>query len=144
MQQKTNPKTVLVVDDDAEYLNFLSIAVGTVHEVISATSGEEALRKARIAKPDAIVMDVMMPGGQDGFSTFCDLGKDPATRRIPVIILSSVSRVTGAPFDKESIAQYLGSAPFAFLEKPVSPDVLLAELDNALGVESTERSKHRG
>lgn len=131
--RRKKSRTVLVVDDDAEYLNFLCIAVGTVYPVISATNGEEAIKLARARQPDAIVMDVIMPGGQDGFSAFCDLRNDPKTSGIPVIILSSVNHVTGLSFEPESMAKHLGHKPAAFLEKPVSVDRLLAELQKVLG-----------
>ena len=129
---KKKMKTVLVVDDDAEYLNFLCIAVGTVYPVISAANGEEAIRMARTRKPDVIVMDVIMPGGKDGFTTFCDLRNDPKTSHIPVIILSSVNQVTGLSFEPESMAEHLGHTPSAFMEKPVSVERLLAEIKKAL------------
>ena len=132
-RKKKKTKTVLIVDDDAEYLNFLCIAIGTEYPVVSVTSGEEAIRVARAKKPDVIVMDVIMPGGRDGFSTFCELRNDSRTSDIPVIILSSVNKVTGLQFETGNMKQQLGHAPAAFLEKPVPSEKLLAEIRKALG-----------
>ena len=139
MEKNKKSKPVLIVDDDAEYLNFLRIAIGTVYPVVSATSGEEAIQTAKKTRPGVIILDVMMPGGQDGFATFCDLRSGKDTSHIPVIILSSVSKITGLDFGPESMEQFLGAAPTAFLEKPVAAERLLSELRKALGEEPEDR-----
>ena len=136
-------RMVLVVDDDLEYVSLLSRALGATYAVTVAADGEEAIMKARIAKPDVIVLDVMMPGGKDGFSTFCELRKDPATRNIPVIMCSEVGRKTGLPFGGESMEQFLGAAPAAFLEKPISAERLLDELRKVLDDERLSKKAPR-
>lgn len=116
--------TVLVVEDDAEVLAADCAALGGHFRVLTATSGEEALCIARQARPEAIVLDIMMPEGWAGFSVFRELCKDPATRHIPVIFLTAFSEVTELPLGSEEIGRYLGAEPAAFLEKPVSAEVL--------------------
>lgn len=123
----------MVVDDDPEWINFLSIAIGTDYHVISATDGEDGIKKARNVGPAAIVMDVMMTGGKDGFSAYCELQRDDKTCKIPVIMLSEVKRETGLPFDAGNMEKYLGKAPAAFLEKPITPERLLEEIGKVLG-----------
>jgi len=126
------------VDDDAECVEFMCRAIGSAYPVTSAADGEEAVLKARTMKPDVIILDVMMAGGKDGFSTFCELREDPATRNIPVIMHSAVVQKTGLPFGGESMKQFLGTAPTAFLEKPISAEQLLKEVKKALNREPSD------
>src|SRR5262249_27232932 len=90
------------------------------YRVQTAASGEEALRLARQGPPpQAITLDVKMPGGMDGLAVLMELKSDPALADIPVILLTVV--------DEE---RYLGFALGAsdYLTKPVDPDRLLAVL----------------
>lgn len=90
------PKRILTVDDDPKILKILQHTLGKEgFEVITASSGEEALQKARQSPPDLVVLDLMMPG-MDGFETYQKL---KAQREVPIIILSArtdeVDRVVG-------------------------------------------------
>ena len=129
---KTVTRTVLVVDDDPEVLEYTTNALGSGYLVLSATNGEDAVHIAQRDRPDVILLDVMMPGGKDGFSCFAELQKDPRTRDIPVLMQTDVNRKTGLAFDAEIMQQQLGKAPTAFLQKPVSAQKLLAEINKVL------------
>jgi CheY-like chemotaxis protein len=130
---KERPRMILIVDDDAEWRDFLFRVIGERYPVQYATNGEDGLRAARRTIPDAIVLDVMLPGGMDGFMVFCELKKSPETKDIPIILVTEVNRVMESEVDSLLLDRYFGSAPAAFLEKPVSPDRLLEELERALG-----------
>jgi CheY-like chemotaxis protein len=132
MTMPIHTPTVLVVDDDPEELASTCKALGSRYPVLAATSGEDALRVARSARPSVIVLDVMMAGGKDGFTTFHELQGDPATRDIPVIFLTNVGKATGLPFGSAELGKYLGWTPAAFLEKPVSTDKLLRAVAKSL------------
>ncbi len=129
---KTAPRTVLIVDDDAEILEAMTHALAGEYRVLSATNGDDGVRLAQRELPDAILLDVMMPGGKDGFSTFADLQKDPRTRNIPVLMQTDVNRKTGLAFDAALMGQHLGKAPAAFLQKPVSAKKALDEIHKVL------------
>jgi len=131
--RRDHTRTILIVDDDAEWRDFLFRVLGERYPVQYATNGEDALRAARRTIPAAIVLDVMLPGGMDGFMVFCELKESPETRDIPIILLTEVNRVMESEVDSLLLHRYFGSAPAAFLEKPVSPDRLLEELEHALG-----------
>jgi signal transduction histidine kinase/CheY-like chemotaxis protein len=109
---------VLVVDDDPVARDLLQRALGKAgFRVECATDGEEALQLARTLRPEAITLDVMMPG-IDGWATLAALKADPALADIPVIMLTIVDDknkgyALGAadymtkPFDREQLAAVL-------------------------------------
>ena len=81
--------TVLVCDDDPVIVNLLQVNFEIEgYDVIPATGGEAGLAQARSARPDVIVLDVMMPG-IDGLEVARRLRADDDTRRIPIIMLSA-------------------------------------------------------
>ncbi len=132
MPPHTHTSTVLVVDDDPEELASTCEVLGSRYPVLTVTSGEDALRVARQVRPSAIVLDVMMAGGKDGFTTFHELQQDPATRHIPVVFLTNVGKAAGLPFGSAELGKYLGGTPAAFLEKPVSTEKLLRAVAKSL------------
>lgn len=86
-------KHILLVDDDDDIREVVRISLEAVGgwQVSSASSGIEGIAKAIAERPDAILLDVMMPG-IDGPATFKRLQHDPATRNIPVILLTAKAR----------------------------------------------------
>lgn len=132
MTMPPHTPTVLVVDDDPEELASACKALGARYIVLAATSGEAALRMARAARPGAIVLDVMMTGGKDGFTTFHELQQYTATRHIPVVFLTNVGKASGLPFGSAELGKYLGREPAAFLEKPASAGELLRAVAKSL------------
>ncbi len=82
---------VLIIDDEARARKFVSDAVrGAGFTVIEAAGGEEGLAKIRKLHPDAIVLDVIMPG-QDGWSVLREIKSDKAICDIPVILATVVA-----------------------------------------------------
>ena len=84
------PKKILVVDDEDHIREIASVSLELTQqwEISTAASGAEALRVATELRPDAILLDVMMPE-MDGPTTFRMLQNDPSTRDIPVIFLTA-------------------------------------------------------
>lgn len=110
--------TVLVVDDDPVARDLLQRALGKAgYRVECATDGEEALQLARTLRPEAITLDVMMPG-VDGWATLAALKADPALADIPVIMLTIV--------DDKNKGYALGAADY--LTKPFDREQLAATL----------------
>ena len=83
-------KRILVIDDDEDIQDVALVALEVVGgwEVITASSGGEGIRLAATEKPDAILLDVMMPD-LDGIATLEQLKANPATQAIPVIFLTA-------------------------------------------------------
>ncbi|XHX75925.1 MAG: response regulator [Stenomitos frigidus ULC029] len=83
-------KRVLIVDDEAGIRKITQISLKAIAgwEVLTAASGQEGLAIAQAEQPDAILLDVMMPG-MDGITTFQHLQTNSNTRAIPVILLTA-------------------------------------------------------
>lgn len=128
----TNIPLILVVDDDPEWLAFVCNVLAGRYPTLCVSNAAEASCLALRLKPTAVVLDVVMPGGKDGFSVFRDLGRHRTTRDIPVIMLTEANEAMGSAFSAEAMGEYLGRAPAAFLEKPSSPQRLLAEIERII------------
>jgi twitching motility two-component system response regulator PilH len=114
-------KKVLVVDDapvDSQNLQRIFADAGWV--VVTASTGTEAVSKAKSELPDLIMMDVNMPG-LDGFGATRQLMGDPATKGIPVVFVTSKDQKADRVF-----AQMLGAK--GFVTKPYTPDQILSSI----------------
>ena len=99
------------------------------YEVIVAREGDEALRKARQEKPDLILLDIIMPV-KDGFTAAEQLKKDPQLSKIPTLMLTSFSARRGETAIPVSRGLTLDVEDY--IEKPVTPDELLARIEEHL------------
>jgi signal transduction histidine kinase/DNA-binding response OmpR family regulator len=110
--------TVLVVDDDPKVLDLLTRFLAKEDfRAVPAASGRDGLRLAREVRPDAITLDVMMPG-MDGWAVLAALKADPELAAIPVVMVSILS--------ERNVGFALGAADY--LTKPVDRDRLIAAL----------------
>jgi len=112
---------VLCVDDAAADLSMIQKVVSSASlNVVSATNGKDAISRAKAEKPDLIFLDILMPD-MDGFAVIRELQKDPETRDIPVVFVSSKSQKSDQMWAKMQGGK-------GFLSKPVDPDVILDEI----------------
>lgn len=118
---------ILLIDDDDDIREVAALSLQEFGgwDVITASSGEEGLKKAQELAPDAILLDVMMPG-MDGPSTFQKLRANSATGGIPVILLTA--KVQGA--DQRRFTK-LGVD--GLISKPFDPVQLAAQVAATLG-----------
>ena len=83
---------ILLVDDDPDFVAAVKLTLEENHyEVIIAYTGEDGLEKALVHDPDLVLLDVMLPG-KDGFAVCKELKEDKRTKRLPVVILTSVEQ----------------------------------------------------
>ncbi len=129
---KNRIKTILIVDDDQDWRDFASTALGQDYSIQIATNGDDGLKTAEKSTPDLILLDVMMPGSKDGFAVLCLLKQNPETAKIPIIMFSEINSIMNTSFNKEELEQYLNEAPSIFLEKPVPPQVLIDTVESLL------------
>jgi Lrp/AsnC family transcriptional regulator for asnA, asnC and gidA len=121
----TAPPRILVVDDDPDFVEVTRLALVTEgFEVSSASNGEEALASMRVIKPDLIILDIMMQGVLDGLRTGQEIRSNGDLRTVPILMVSSITKSSFAgllPGGKDLPADN-------FLEKPVDPPLLVAEV----------------
>ena len=114
-------KKIQIVDDsptERQYLNEILVKGG--FDVVTSDSGEDALAKAKMLKPDLILMDVVMPG-MNGFQATRAITRDAETKNIPVLICTTKSQETDKIWGlRQGAADYM--------VKPVQPDELLAKI----------------
>lgn len=131
---KRKKNKILVIDDDVQFVETVrTLLEGVGYAVHHAYHGKKGLELAREIVPNLILLDVMFAGppGPDGFQLSREIRQDPKLKDIPVIIISGVRKVLDLPFTFAPDGKRLPVA--AFLEKPVKPDELLAEIEKALG-----------
>ena len=121
-----SPMKILIIDDEADIRRIAHLALGRVGamEVFEAKSGAEGLRTAAEAHPDAILLDVMMPG-LDGPSTLAALRSNPATAAIPVIFLTAKAMLS-------ELARLRDLGVAGVLTKPFDPLALAGQVRAAL------------
>lgn len=124
--------TVLLVDDDPDLVEATKVVLESKYRVIVAYNGEDGLSKVVEESPDLIILDVVMPG-RNGFEICRELKTAPkyeAYRKIPVLML------TVYPDDREKagLSMHEGKVMDAedYIQKPVTPERLLKEVDGLL------------
>jgi len=121
---------ILLVDDDVDFVESTKIILESKpYEVIIAYDGDKGLRKAREENPDLILLDVIMPV-KDGFTAAERLKKDPQLSKIPVIMLTAYSSKRGG--SGIPVSRGFTLEVEEYIEKPVSPEELLAKVEKYL------------
>jgi len=121
---------ILIVDDDPVFVNTTkAVLESRNHQVITASDGDEGLKKAKAEKPDLILLDIIMPT-KDGFHVCEQLKKDSQLADIPVIILTSFARYKGETNIPVSAGLELEAE--GYLDKPVNPEELLKRVAELL------------
>jgi len=130
---------ILVVEDDVDAADAVkTILESAGYQVTTAESAEKAWDAVRAQAPAAILLDVMMPSGTEGFHFVWDLrnADDQKVREVPIIILSAIHEGTSLRFyptesdDTYAPGEYLPVQ--AFLDKPIEPSKLLSEVARVL------------
>ena len=127
---------ILVADDDQDIRDSLqAILENQQYTVVTAADRTESMEKIETEKPDLIILDVMMSTWQDGFEMARELKKDPQLKDIPILMLTGIKDKTGIDF-KATAGDPTWCPVEAFLEKPVGPTTLLAEVGKLLSEKS--------
>ncbi len=123
---------ILIVDDDPDFTKALqTILESGQYSVVTAADRAEGMEKIESDKPDLVILDVMMSTWQDGFEMSRELKKDPQYKDIPILILTAVKERTGIGF-KSTAGDPVWLPVDGFLDKPVEPQILLAEVKKLL------------
>lgn len=111
---------ILVVDDKRFYRKVLNDALQDQYDIIEGQNGEEAISLAKTQQPDLIIMDIEMPV-KDGIDACRALKENPETRKIPVMLFTSLSK-------KEDIARGLKVGADDYITKPMCLPEILARV----------------
>jgi CheY-like chemotaxis protein len=133
-----NGKRILLVDDDVDFVEVNRAALeGAGYEVCTAHDGREALKVAAAMSPHAAVLDVIMTTPQEGFELARALRKNPATSKVPLVMLTSINTVNaekGSSFRfSERDRDEMWLPIDRFLDKPVQPQVLVGVVRELVG-----------
>jgi CheY-like chemotaxis protein len=126
--------TVLVVDDNDDIRELAQLCLETVDgwTVITAGSGADAIAAAREHHPDAVLLDMMMPG-MDGLTTFEHLQSDDSTRDIPVVLFT-------AKLQARDRQVWEGTAIRGTIAKPFDPMTLGDQVSRTLKWPTREKA----
>jgi two-component system sensor histidine kinase/response regulator len=121
---------ILVVDDQPANLRAVStLLVRSGYEVVTANTGEDALRLATGQVPDLLLLDMMMPG-MDGFALLAQIKQHPPLLRLPVVFLT-------AAHDRELLLRAFDAGAVDYVTKPFMPEELLARVNAHVGLKLT-------
>jgi class 3 adenylate cyclase len=120
-----NRPRILIVDDEPFNVDYLEQELEELdYETLAATNGQEALDCVHSSSPDLVLLDIMMPI-MDGFAVLEKLKADPATRDIPVIVISAMT-------DLQSVVKGIKGGAEDYLPKPFEPTLLHARISASL------------
>ena len=124
MEQVNIKKKVLIVDDEPNVRRLLHTILSKNFEVFEAEDGKQAIEIANTQKPDVILMDMMMPK-MDGLTACHMIKNDPATKSIPVIMVTAIGFELNI-----KLSQQMGAS--GYVTKPFSSEDLLDKIAQVL------------
>ncbi len=114
-------RRILVIEDDAELREAMQETLALRgHEVSCASNGRDALQRMRLARPDLVILDLMMPV-MDGWQFRAELKRDPGLADTPVVVISGNDSATAAAVDAD-----------LYMTKPIDPRALLHAIEDVL------------
>lgn len=120
-------KRILIVDDEPHIQEVIRVSLEDFgFDLMEVADGENVYQTVLDARPDLILLDVMMPG-KDGYTVCQELKSDPQTAGIPIILLTAKSR-------PEEMEQGLAAGANAYVAKPFSPLSLLTVIHQHLSL----------
>lgn len=129
--RSTSSHRVLVVEDNADMLNFIAFQLKDDYVVLTARDGFGGVETAKREIPDLIISDVMMPG-KDGYQLCQEVKADPKTKHIPVILLTARAELS------EKISGLERGAD-DYLTKPFNAQELKAKIKSLINLRRLER-----
>jgi two-component system alkaline phosphatase synthesis response regulator PhoP len=132
MAKSANSKQtrILLIDDDADFVTATRTVLESKNYAVEvAYNGDEGIKKAREKKPDAIILDIIMPT-KNGIAACDELKHDPLLRKIPVLMLTSLGQKMAETEISRADAMTLEAEDY--LDKPAKPEELLKRVAKLL------------
>lgn len=127
---------VLVIDDEPDVLLLCRVNLQHAgHDVLEASDGERGLERAKDQRPDAIVLDLMLPA-LDGYGVLSALQSDENTRDIPVLVLTAKAQ-------REDRVRCWEEGASEYMTKPFSPSALSSALTQLIEMSAAQRDERR-
>ena len=121
---------IIVVDDDPDFCDiYMHILENKGYRAICFTNAEQALKKMSEEKPLLVITDLMMSSLDSGFSFAHTIRDDSRFTAVPVIIVTAIGKKLGIDFTPQNQDELAVMYADAFFAKPVSPDVLIAKIE---------------
>jgi CheY-like chemotaxis protein len=118
-------KKVLLVEDDVALQKILSEKISSLGASVSVSAtGQDGLAKIKSELPNLILLDIMLPGGMNGFDVLESIKKDPTTKNIPVLVLTNLDT-------EQKTAMDIGAAGY-FVKTNISLDEIVLKVKNLL------------
>lgn len=135
-------KKILIIDDNLDFAEAIKTILNSAkYNVRIATSSDETMKKLADELPDVIILDILMQKGAEGILLSRKFKKDPKLNKIPIIVLTSITKQTGFKFieDDPRDAKFLPVE--LFVEKPIPPDELLKKIEALLSQKKVKEFK---
>ena len=127
------PPTILVVDDDIDFVAVVRAALEWAGYRVLAEDAAAGLETARREQPGLILLDLMMEDTDSGVRLARELRRQPETEHIPIAILTAVRQVTGFGFTPTTPEDYEWIGADAWVEKPIASAELIKLAQRLLG-----------
>jgi len=122
-------KKILVVDDEPDVIEYFTTLLDeNGYATRSASNGVEAITAIREERPDLVMLDITMPE-QSGVKTYRQLKEKEEFKGIPVLIITGIAK----DFKNFISTRKQVPPPDGYLEKPVQPETLVAEVQRLIG-----------
>lgn len=122
-----NMKKIILVEDEELLSNILKRKLTQEHyDVAIAKNGEDGLKLAREAKPDLVLLDIVMPK-MGGFEFMAEMQKDPALKNIPIVVISN----SGQPLEIEKMVK-LGAKDWV-IKADIDPQEVINKIKKQIG-----------
>ncbi|OGG20716.1 hypothetical protein A3D03_05515 [Candidatus Gottesmanbacteria bacterium RIFCSPHIGHO2_02_FULL_40_13] len=116
-------KKILVVEDDVSLLKaYREMFKPEEFQMIEASNGQDGIARVNEEKPDVILLDIMLPGGMNGFDVLEQLKKNSATKQIPVIVTTNLDT-------EEKVAKTIGARDYLVKANTTKDEIIKLVMD---------------
>lgn len=123
---------ILIIDDDPDITEAMTVVLENKgYEVRVASDSDEGMQRLQEARPDLMILDVMMRTSQEGFEFSREIKHNAQFKDIPILMLTAVKEKKGLDF-KSAAGDEDWLPVEAFLDKPVKPDILIDKVQDLL------------